>query len=83
MENDNKISVAKGIAIILMVIGHSWTKSGLEGFVNLFHVPLFFFTAGYCFKISYFSAPMIFLNRRLKGILLPYFFLVDSVCAYT
>lgn len=74
MGKDSTISIAKGIAIICMVLGHSCTKSGFEAFVNLFHMPLFFFTAGYCFKTTYYEKPMQFLTRRTKGILLPYFF---------
>lgn len=70
-----RISIAKGIAIILMVMGHALhlTPSGFEGFVNLFHMPLFFFTAGYCFNTDHYAYPSAFLRRRVKGILLPYF----------
>lgn len=74
MKHDKQISIAKGIAIILMVMGHSWTGSRLESFVNMFHMPLFFFTAGYCFKEQHYLKPRVFIYRRFRGILRPYFF---------
>lgn len=48
--NNNSISLAKGIAIICMVAGHSWVESPIEKGVNLFDMTLFFLMSGYCFE---------------------------------
>lgn len=46
-----RIDIIKGIGIILVVLGH--TKIQAEGFINLFHVGLFFIAAGYCYSDRY------------------------------
>lgn len=48
MENNKKelrndaVSIAKGIAIILMVMAHSRFSIWLQYYINMFHMPLFF-----------------------------------------
>ena len=44
------ITYTKALGIILMVWGHSGTFSYARDFIYMFHMPLFFFCAGYCFK---------------------------------
>ena len=44
------ISIAKGIAIILMVIAHAEAPGWLCQFIFEFHMPLFFITAGFFFS---------------------------------
>ena len=41
------LDIAKGIGIVLMVIGHSGCPTLLCNFIYLFHMPLFFFISGY------------------------------------
>ena len=41
------ISIARGICIVLMVIGHSGCPAYLRNLIYLFHMPLFFFASGY------------------------------------
>lgn len=69
---DESVTIAKGIGIILMVIGHS----GLDGYptrlIYMFHMPLFFFLSGFCFKKSYIFAPRKFIMRRIKSIYVPF-----------
>ena len=50
---DNSVSIAKGIAIILMVLAHTRFSEYGNYWINMFHMPLFFFFAGYCFKDKY------------------------------
>ena len=50
---DNSISIAKGIAIILMVLGHAQCPELLNRYLSMMRMPLFFFMSGYCFKIKY------------------------------
>ena len=47
------ISICKGIAIILMVAGHAELPTILSNFIYVFHMPLFFITAGYFFSRKY------------------------------
>lgn len=42
------IDIIKGMAIILMVYGH--TFGALRSFVYLFHMPVFFMVSGYCWN---------------------------------
>lgn len=51
---ENSIDIARGIAIILVVIGHcdNFTSISLERFCGLFFMPLFIFLSGYLSKIG-------------------------------
>lgn len=69
---DGAISIAKAIAIILMVIGHSACPSFLHDLIYQFHIPLFFFFSGYCFKDKYLSDFRTYAVRRVTGIYVPY-----------
>ena len=52
--NDNKrflwLDIAKGITILLTIIGHSIGGGRILGIIHSFHMPLFFVLAGYTFK---------------------------------
>lgn len=75
MSQNNKseiVSIAKGIGIILMVIGHSGCPPYLHDFIYVFHMPLFFFISGYCFKEKYLYNVKGFCFRRLKGLYIPF-----------
>lgn len=69
---DNTIDITKGIAIILMVIGHSCCPQHLHHFIYMFHMPLFFIVSGYFFKESYLSGFREFAWKKIKGIYFPY-----------
>ena len=49
-QRDNSLSIAKGIAFILMVPAQTILSRYLWKFINTFHMPIFFFASGYCFK---------------------------------
>jgi hypothetical protein len=66
------ISICKGIAIILMVIGHADCPGLLGRFLYEFHMPLFFITAGYFFNLKYLDDEKTFVVKRLKGLYLPF-----------
>ena len=72
MQHFSNVTYTKAIGIILMVLGHSGTISYIYDFIDMFHMPLFFFCAGYCFKDSYYSRPVTFVWRRVKGLWWPY-----------
>lgn len=74
-KHNNIIAIVKGLAIMLVVIGHTaytdeYTHFG--SFVYLFHVPLFFVVSGYCFKKKYLDDKSSFLLKRIKGLYLPF-----------
>lgn len=71
-QRNSTITIAKGICIILMVMGHSGVPQPLSRFLYVFHMPLFFVVAGYCFKAAYLNTPVKFIRRRLKGLWIPF-----------
>lgn len=78
---NDRIAIVKGIAIILMVIGHAEAYSIITNFIYLFHMPVFFIAAGYFFKEANLTDPYGYVKRRAKGLYLPFvkwalFFLV-------
>lgn len=70
---DNYISIAKAIAIILMVVAHAMPPEKIIRFISLFHMPLFFFYSGYFLKISNNTEGLkLFIKKRVKGLYFPY-----------
>jgi fucose 4-O-acetylase-like acetyltransferase len=68
----DSVSIAKAIAIILMVVAHTNFSVFGGKIINMFHMPLFFFFAGFCFKEHYLQDAKSFLVKRIKGLYLPY-----------
>ncbi|MGN0211801.1 MAG: acyltransferase family protein [Muribaculaceae bacterium] len=71
-ERNTSIAIAKGIAIILMVMGHAECPGVLMNFIYLFHMPLFFITAGYFFSQKNVDQPWDFCRKRFKGLYVPF-----------
>ncbi|MFA6121211.1 MAG: acyltransferase family protein [Sideroxydans sp.] len=59
---------AKGLAILLVVLGH--IASPLGELIYSFHVPLFFFLAGLFIKVSY--SDKAFMAKGLERLILPF-----------
>lgn len=97
--NTNRISyydTAKGILIILVIIGHCIQKSGLEATSTLafypsvislriicsFHMPAFFILSGMLFDSEKWCSIPIksFLKKRFYQLMIPYFFF--EICGY-
>ena len=72
MTRNTTISIAKGIAIILMVIAHAEAPGWLCRFIFEFHMPLFFITAGYFFSLKYINDEATFVKKRIKGLYWPF-----------
>lgn len=67
------ITYLKALCIILMVFIHA--GSGIpfaDRFPYMFHMPYFFFAAGFCFKRSYLDTPVVFFHKRVKGVYWPF-----------
>ena len=70
---NNYISTAKGIGIILMVIGHCCPPELLGKFIYQFHMPLFFFCSGYFIRnIENGTSLINTFYKRIKGIYLKF-----------
>ena len=69
---DSVVSICKGIAIILMVIGHAEAPELITNFIYTFHMPLFFMAAGYFFSRRYLAQPWLFISKRIRGLYLPF-----------
>ncbi|MBE5956703.1 MAG: hypothetical protein E7253_09645 [Lachnospiraceae bacterium] len=78
MKRLNYVDAAKGLGILLMVLGHIWTDSCAEIVVWLysFHVPMFFILSGmmlkYTRKLDKSSLKEIIISR-CRQLLVPYF----------
>lgn len=71
-KRDNSVTIAKAIAIILMVMGHSGCPGSINHYLGMIIMPLFFFMSGYCFKEIYLEAPKEYIQKRIKGVYWPY-----------
>lgn len=67
MERDITIDVAKGIGILLVVLGHTYYNSQI---IYSFHMPLFFILSG---ASMVFSTHKYSWKRRIRFIMIPYF----------
>lgn len=67
------LDIAKGIAIILMVIGHTSIPSTLSRFIFAFHMPLFFIASGWTTnwaKLNFVG----FVRRKFTSIMIPFIY---------
>lgn len=71
-KRDNTIDIAKGIAIILMCMGHSYCPKVVYDFVYLFHMSFFFMMSGWFFRWGTLNHPVTFLRKRITGLWLPF-----------
>lgn len=71
--HNNNITNLKALGIVLMVVGHSCCSIPyVVHYLYMFHMPLFFFASGYCFKRRYLEEPFTFLKKRMGGAYLPF-----------
>ena len=72
-EIDNKrieyIDILRGIAMILVLIGHNDTI--LTNYIYSFHIPLFFFISGLTYKGNSVSLKEV-IKKRFRNIVIPY-----------
>ena len=71
-ERNISFDIAKGIAIILMVLGHSGCPKYFNSLIYSFHMPCFFLISGYLLKEHYFLEKKLFVRRKFKGIYIPF-----------
>lgn len=63
---------AKGIGIILVIIGHSICPAYAKGWLYTFHMPLFFFLSGITFNYNKYKDFKLLLRARVKTLIVPY-----------
>lgn len=74
------IDTAKGIGIILVMLGHNYLDWKFVFWFYSFHMALFFFLSGYTFqKTENFKA---FIRKKFKGLVVPYVFFALVISAY-
>jgi fucose 4-O-acetylase-like acetyltransferase len=57
----------------MVVLAHSFSSPNLlTNFICLFHMPLFFFLSGYCFKDKYVYDKRLYVKRSLTSLYLPF-----------
>lgn len=77
MERRKDLDFAKGIGIVLMVLGHSYSEGNGEAirtWFYSFHMPLFFIIAGILAHNQRTSSTFfVYLKKRVQGLLVPYY----------
>ena len=73
-QRDNSVTIAKAIAILLMVLAHSGSPIWILHIAAMSIIALFLFMSGYCFKPYYLqsSKRKSFILKRIKGLYWPY-----------
>ena len=69
---DDSVSFAKGIGIMLMVLGHTFFSAYGYRVIYMFHMPLFFFLSGYCFKKVHLEDFRNYAKKRISRIYVPF-----------
>lgn len=70
---NTKIDVIKGMAIILVVLGHCGFPA--TNFIYLFHMAVFFIASGYCWNennVETLDGLQNYFIKKIKGLYLPY-----------
>ena len=76
----NYIDVARGIGILLVVMGHNDFAAiapFMHKLIYSFHMPLFFFLSGYFLSTA--TPFWTFVKKRFNGLLKPYFFTIFMI----
>ena len=69
------LDLAKGIGIILVVLGHlEYISENVRGFISAFHMPLFFVVSGIlmALKDETSSDLKVILSKKTRGLQIPY-----------
>ena len=67
----NWLDIAKGITILLMVLGHTSIPSVLSNFIWAFHMPLFFIASGWA--TNWQKTDFVgFIKRKFRTLLVPF-----------
>ena len=74
MQRSRLIDTIKGLAILLVILGHiSLTPTVLRIWIYSFHMPLFFICSGLTFSLCKYDSFLSFVKAKTKSIVFPYF----------
>ena len=65
------LDIAKGITILLMILGHTSIPRIPSNFIFSFHMPLFFLASGWCTNWGKDSL-IRFINKKIKNLIIPF-----------
>ena len=84
MERDNILDIAKGLGIILVIMGHISQNALLSRFIYTFHMPLFFFASGISlfFTLQKQDNFKKFFSKKFFSIIVPYIIFSIIFLAY-
>ena len=68
------VDITKGIAIFLMVCGHTSIPQSVSNWIWSFHMPLFFLISGYLFKIPERKSIKKWCGKQIQSLLIPCMF---------
>lgn len=74
------IDIAKGLGMILVIMGHSYVPEYFNEYLLSFHMPLFFLISGYLFYSKKNQKICEFIQNKARTLLIPYF--VFSFASY-
>ena len=77
MKRIEYIDIAKGIAMVSIVLGHLGSST-IDRLVFTFHVPIFYLISGYFFGIK--DSDGDFLKKKINNLIIPYFFTCLLMC---
>lgn len=77
------IDIAKGMAIFLMVCGHTSIPLSVSNWIWSFHMPLFFVVSGMLFSPDRYPSAMAFVRKRCMSLLVPWisFTIITVLCS--
>ncbi len=76
------VDIAKGLAIILVCLGHRDVPKCLEEWICSFHMALFFFLAGYTTRFESYANFWVYAARKVRFLLVPYFIFGLAILAF-
>ena len=82
-KRDHTFDLAKGFAIILMVIGHCYhAEYGILHLINAFHMPFFFLVSGMLYADKWCDEVRFSLLGTGRKLLIPYFVFDSLFCLF-
>ena len=77
------IDITKGIAILVVCVGHILQNCQTDRYIYSFHMPLFFLLSGITFKVRLNENFITFFWRKFRSLMIPYYcFGFVAICVY-
>ena len=73
-KRDMSVDMAKGVGILLVIMGHAGCPEIPHGIIYSFHMPLFFLLSGLYIQRQCQEKMGVYLRKNFKSLLLPYFY---------